>query len=330
MLTKLFNSSSIGSLAILIMLAIALWAKAFVNIVPMAGPFVASPLYNFAFRHIGDLKVICAFITIVLLVFEALLINYILAGNDLIPRNSYLAAFIFIIVSGLFNDLIILNPVVFANLFIIAALWLFLRLYEETEAYAIVFNIGTLVSVASMFYFPSVIFILLIWAGFIIYRLFSWREWLISIIGLTLPYLFLGTYYFWNDCLIAKISSYKESLRFINFYDFFPTMYVYIVIALLGLLLLISVFNLLSIINEKPIRIRKSISFMIWFLIISFLSLNLSSNFRVLGFVMMFTSLTVLLTLYISYSKKPLWVEGILMLLSFLLISGRLGLWNFN
>ncbi len=329
MLTKLFNSNSIGSLAILIMLAIALWAKVFVNVVPMAGPFVASPLYNFVFCYIGDLNVLCAFIAIALLVFEALLINYILAGNDLIPRNSYMAAFIFIIVTGLFNDLIVLSPVVFSNLFIIAALWLFLRLYEETEAYAIVFNIGTLVSAASMFYFPSVIFILIIWAGFIIYRLFSWREWLISIIGLTLPYLFLGTYYFWNDCLTAKILSYKEAFGFINFYDFSPTWYIYIVIAFLGLLLLLSVFNLLSIINEKPIRIRKSISFMIWFLIISFLSLNLSSNFRALGFVMMFTSFTVLLTLYISYSKKPLWVEGILMLLSFLLISGRLGLWNF-
>jgi hypothetical protein len=329
MLTKLFNSNSIASLAILIMLAIALWAKAFVNIVPMAGPFFASPLYNFVFRYIGDLKIICAFITITLLIFEALLINYILAENDLIPRNSYIAAFIFIIVTGLFKDLIVLNPVLFSNLFIIAALWLLLRLYEETEAYAIVFNIGTLVSVASMFYFPSVIFILLIWAGFIIYRIFSWREWLISIIGLTLPYLFLGTYYFWNDCLTTKILSYKEVLKFVNFYDYSPTIYVYIVIALLGLLLLLSVARLLSIINEKPIRIRKSISFMIWFFIISFISLNLSSNFSVLGFVMMFASLTVLLTLYISYSKKPLWVEGILMLLSFLLISGRLGLWNF-
>ena len=329
MLTKIFNSNSIGSLVILIMLAIVLWAKGFVNIAPMDGPFVASPLYNFVFRQIGDLKVICAFISILLLVFEALLINYILTENDLIPHNSYMTAFIFIIITGLFNDLIILNPVVFSNLFIIAAIWLFLRLYEETEAYAIVFNIGTLVSVASMFYFPSVIFIVLIWVGFIIYRIFSWREWLISIIGLALPYLFLGTYYFWNDCLTAKILPYKEAFGFINFYDFSPTLYVYIVIAFLGLLLLFSVFNLLSIINEKPIRIRKSLSFMTWFLIISFFSMYSSPNFQLLGFVMMFPSFIVLLTLYLSYSRKPRWIEGILMLLSFLLISGRLGLWNF-
>ena len=329
MLTKLFSSNSIGSLAILIILAIILWAKVFVNVIPMHDAFIASPLYNFVFRYIGDTRIICGFIAIALIIFEALLINNILSDNELIPHNSYLAAFIFVFVNSFFNDLIALNPVLFANLFIIIALWLFLKLYEENEAYAAIFNIGTLLSVASMFYFPSILFILLIWAGFIIYRIFSWREWMISIIGLLVPYLFLGTYYFWNDCLFAKISLYKEAFRIIHFTEFSPTGYVYLVMAFFGILLLLSVFRLIFIFNEKVIKIRKSFSFIIWFFIVSFISLYISADFGLFGFTMMCLPVTVLLTLYLSNSGKHFWVEGILIASSLLIISGRLGLWGF-
>ena len=323
MLNKLFNSNSIFSLVILIFTVLIFWAIAFANAVPMANPIPASPLYNIVFSYIGDLFFICALITIVLVIFEALLINYVLLNNDIIPRNSYIAAYIFVIISGLFNDNIILQPVMIANLFIILALWLFLRLYEEHDAFTTVFNIGTLISIASMFYFPAAVFILLIWAGFIIYRLFSWREWVISILGFLLPYLFLGSYYYWNDCFIAKINVYKEVFKFINFNDFSPAIYTYIVLAVMGLLLFISLFKLLIIINEKAIRIRKFLSIMIWYLIISFVSLNLSAEFGVLGFLMMSISASVIITLYINYSKRPLWVESLLILLVLLFISGR-------
>ncbi len=330
MLNKLFNSNSISSLVILILTVLIFWAIAFTSAVPMANPIPVSPLYNIVFRYIGDLSVVCAFITLGLLILEALLINYVLSENDLIPRNSYIAAYIFILVTGLFNDHIILHPVLIANLFIIAAFWLFLKLYEEHDAYTTVFNTGTLISIASMFYFPSTVFILLIWAGFIIYRLFSWREWFISILGFLLPYLFLGSYYFWNDCFAAKISLYKEAFKFINFNNFSTTTYIYIILAVLGLLSSFALFKLLVIINEKAIRTRKFLSIMIWYLIISFASLNLSAEFGVFGFVMMLTSVSVIITLYINYSKKSILTEGVLILLALLFISGRLGLLSFN
>ena len=170
MLTKLFNSNSISSLAILIILAIVLWSKAFFNIIPIFNTIPVSPLYKFVFNFLHEYKILSAFIALALIISEALLLNHVLRANDLIPKNSYLGAYIFIIISSLFSDIILLNPILIINIFIITMIGMFLPLYEKREAYATVFNMGTLLSVASMFYFPSFILILLIWVGFIIFR----------------------------------------------------------------------------------------------------------------------------------------------------------------
>jgi hypothetical protein len=328
MLTKLFSSNSIFSLVILILLAIVLWAKAFVSITPMLPEIPASPVYHLIYSHLSDYSVICGFVSLGLIILEALLINNLLVENDLIPRNSYLAAYVFVIMTGVFSDLIILNPILIANFFLITAVWLFLKLYEEHESYATVFNIGTLLSIASMVYLPSFAFIILIWAGFIIYRLFSWREWFISIIGFALPYLFLGSYYFWNDCLVSKIASYKNALGLINFFDYSPALYTKFVIGVIGLIVFISTIGILRLINEKAIRIRKFLSFFVWFLLLSIVCLNLSVNFGLMGFVLLFTPAAFLITLYVNFTKKPAWAEGMLIVLALLLITGRLGLWN--
>jgi hypothetical protein len=203
---------------------------------------------------------------------------------------------------------------------------MFLPLYEKHEAYATVFNIGTLLSVASMFYLPSFIFVLLIWVGFIIYRIISWREWFISILGLIFPYIFLGTYYFWNDCLLSKIVSYKNALSLINFQDFHLSLYTLIIVSFLGIILILSLFKFITTINEKQIKIRKFLSFIIWFFLISSISLLPSVKYGILSYMVMIPSASVLITLYLSNAKKHLWAEGILISLTLLLIAGRFGL----
>ena len=306
MLTKIFSTNSFFTIALFIVMTLVLWLRVITNSVAMIAPVPTSPLYHLMFKLLSNLPVVCGFISIALLFLQAWLINYILVENDLIPRKSYIAAFILVIFLSLFNEAIVLNPVLIAEIFIISTLRLILRLFEEHEAYSTVLNAGTLISLASMFYFPAIIFLLVIWAAFIIYRLFTWREWFISVLGFIVPYLFLASYYFWNDCLSAKLLMYKNTFGFINFHNFAPSTYIYIVLAFLGLLMLASIFKLLSTINEKQIRIRKVISLLIWYLIFSFGSLCLSAGYGIAGFLMMLLPAAVLFSLYISNLKKSL------------------------
>jgi hypothetical protein len=328
MLTKLFNSNSISSLALLIILAIVLWSKTFINVVPLYDTIPVSPLYKLVFTLFHEYSIISAVISIALIITEALLLNQILAENDLIPKNTYLAAYIFIIISSLFIDVVLFNPIIIINIFIILVIGMFLRLYEKHEAYATVFNIGTLLSVASMFYFPSFIFILLLWVGFIIYRVFSWREWFISILGLILPYIFLGTFYFWNDCFETKVESYKNALALFSFHNFHFSLYGCIIVSFLGIILILSLFKFIVTIGEKQIRIRKYLSLIIWFFLVSCIAILPGAKYGILTYVMIIPSASVLITLYLSNMKKQLWAEGILISLALLLIAGRLGLFS--
>ena len=328
MLRKLLYANSNLPVIIIILVIIITWSRAFTNSAPMLQVVTASPLYDVLFICIGSYPILCKILSLLLITIEAFLINHLLTENELIPRNSYIAAFLFIIFSGLFNEFINLNPILIVNLFIITAIWLFMRLYNLQETYSVVLNIGTLIGIASMFYFPAILFIILIWIGFIINRMIKWREWLISIIGLIIPYFFLTSYYFWFDKLDIKFKEYQNALQIIDFNSFSPTVYTYISIIFIGILLIFSILKLLSIINEKAIRIRKLTSFIIWYMLCTFILLLFSKNYHLLGGFMIFTPLSIIITIFVNNFKKSFWFEGILWILIVLIVSNQVGLWN--
>jgi hypothetical protein len=328
MLTKIFGSNSIFSLIILIILTVVLWSKMFFaeNIFPAYIP--ASPLYNFFMTNFSGMIIISSFIAIILVFFQALLMNNILVENDLLPKKTYLAAFLCVLFTASFSDIVLFYPYIFSGILLTLALMYLLKLYDQSEGYSMVFNVATLVSLSSLFYFPSIVFILFIWACFIVYRLFVWREWFISIIGIALPYLFLGTYYYWTDRLQLKIDEYTNAFSIINFHDFTPSLSAYIFIVFTGLLLLVAVFRLVRLIGEKAIRIRKLLSIMIWFFLISYLSLVLSPKYGIMGFVMLLAPASVLISIYLSNIRKPIRAEISLYIIIIIIAFCRTGIWR--
>src|SRR6185503_18765652 len=69
--------------------------------------------------------------------------------------------------------------------------------YKKEAALALIFDAGLLVSIASLFFFPYIVFILFIIAALMILRPFNLREYLMAILGLLVPYYFIGVYFFW-------------------------------------------------------------------------------------------------------------------------------------
>lgn len=326
MFTKIFGSNSIFSLIILILLTAVLWSKMFFAENVFVGYIPVSPLYNFFVTNFSGMIIISSFIAFLLVFFQALLMNNILVENELLPKKTYMAAFLCILFTTSFSDVVIFHPIIFSGILLTLALMYLLKLYSQDENYSMVFNIAALVSLSSFFYFPSIVFILFVWACFIIYRLFSWREWVISIIGLTLPYLFLGTYYFWMDRLQLKTDEYLDAFGVINFHDFTPSLSAYIIIVLTALLLLISFFRIMGLIGEKAIRIRKLLSIMIWFFMVSYLSLVISPNYGIMGFVMLLVPASVIISVYISNIRKPFRAEIILIIIVIVVALNRMGI----
>ena len=64
-------------------------------------------------------------------------------------------------------------------------LYMFLNIYDHPDAFKEVFSACFALALASILDLNHALFLLLVWIGFLLYRVFSWREWL-SLLGLCL------------------------------------------------------------------------------------------------------------------------------------------------
>ncbi len=283
MLIKTFKESYPVQYLLLVLIALAIWAGAFihpsVDTVEINGFLTpgSSLLSSLTF----EIPVVCVFIAFAITFFTALLLNYVLVKNNLTDKNTLVPALLFIVFYGHSVSNLTLHPAIIAGLFVILALNNLLSVYTEEEAYERVFNTGFFISLASFFYLPAIYLLAFVWFSFIIYSLYRWREWLISLIGLITPYLFLWVWFFWNDELDLAFVSYQSFfLSFAGFHYTLPAgILEYSINIIIALLFLWSLFNVLSSLDEKPITLRKRYWAVFWMFVVTFVNFFLAGDF---------------------------------------------------
>lgn len=135
----------------------------------------------------------------VLCFMQALFINNIVNENKMLPKKNYLAGAVFIIFASFFKEGLLLSPASLALTFLILCTARIFALIRKEKSYGDIFDIGFLAAVASLFYFPCIIFVLFAYIGLATVRPFKLREWLGVLTGFLAPFLLVFTYYFWND-----------------------------------------------------------------------------------------------------------------------------------
>jgi hypothetical protein len=204
-----------------------------------------------------------------------------------------------------------LNPVLFSTLMLIIAFHNLLGIYSEEDAFEKVFNSGFFIGLASSFYFPAIFFFLFIWVTFMVFRLMNWREWVIALLGLVTPYLFIFTWFFFNDELVALLLAYRDyftSISFMN-YQLDTRWGTYFVIAIMALMTLVAIFRVIAGINEKTILIRKKIWAIMWFTIIALLIFNISPVDEHYSLGLLTISISAFIAIAFSYLKRLFWFE---------------------
>jgi len=321
MFTKIFKSDYIFQFIFLIIIAILIWIKPFLTEDISYTP-VNAPLYNifkWVFEGSVFFKVILSFS---LLLFQSLLFKRILSSNDLAQKNSLLPAFIYLLLMSSSADYQNIQPLIFANFLLIIALQTILTTYSKPESYEQIFNATLLISLASMFYFPVIFFILFIWLVFLVFSLLKWREWAISLFGFITPYLILFSYYFLTENFAVRINTYLIYFKEFTFHNPHFTVANIIFMAVISLLFIFSFISILSRLGERSIFYRKKIIVIIMFLIISLISLFFSKEYFVFHLCMLFLPISFFLANYLMQIKKLIYSE-ILYLILF-------GTWIYN
>ncbi|MCX6253855.1 MAG: DUF6427 family protein [Bacteroidia bacterium] len=185
-----------------------------------------------------------------------------------INERTFLPALIYILLSGLFPQYQLLNPAIFAAMFLMLAIRRIVEAYRVPGIAYNFFDAGILIGIGSLFYANLIWFGLLILIGIAILRTGSIKEIALSFIGLVTPYILtFGIYY-----VLGK--DIKDLLSLLE-YNLFgkPAGYVFtrvtvIAVTFAGLSTLVSIVYLFMLMNTKKIKSRKTFSLLLWVFLI--------------------------------------------------------------
>jgi hypothetical protein len=221
MLLKYFNSNRISVIVLISLLPVGYWMPSLfqgpsVQIAGATGvPFgLLIVSLNQHFRLISSL------IALLLVIFNGYLLIQLNTIHIFIPVRTQLPSFFYIILAISMSQLHQLTPALVSSTLLILVLYLIFSAYKSEGVSVNFLDAGLLISMASLFYFPALMFFPFLLAGMAILRPFNWREWTFAILGIVLPYIFLISVYYLADIAISDLFNHVADSLKKSVYDF--------------------------------------------------------------------------------------------------------------
>jgi len=251
---------------VLLVFAVLLWLKYFILPQPVQVSFEASPmpLFQLVSSLLVEQEFLSKTIALSLLVINALLLSWLNMKFIVLKSRTYLPSFIFLLVVSSFLPLQRLNPAVFASIFMLFAIEAIMGTFKKEGLAYEYFLASFLVSMGSLFYARGAYLMIIIWIGLSLFRNIRWREWIFTIIGFLLPYLFLFSWYYmtgqelfprWQDMIMNFLPDHDFS-HYNRYYVLFY--------AFLALLILLASRKMISNYQVLKIYVRKFYMLNFW------------------------------------------------------------------
>jgi hypothetical protein len=170
------------------------------------------PVYTFFVQLFSHSYLLQVIIALALLIVQAFGLTLVLQINGLVHRSNIFPAFPVVIGYSWNPDFLTLHPFLFSGILLIAALYFLMRLYGKQAAYREVFYGTFSISLASLFFFPLIYMLILVWTAFITIRITEWREYVITLIAFILPYLYYASGLFWNSNFMQGSTQFFNSI----------------------------------------------------------------------------------------------------------------------
>jgi len=250
----------------------------------------------------------------VLVIIQAILFNVVVNRHGLLAKQSYLPALLYVTASGLFLQFLIISPPLICNFILIWMMDKFLKTGKSTSAMMMMFDIGMLIALGTLIYFPFIVFLLLLWLSLMLYRSFNWREWIAGFIGFLTIFFFLAVFYYWNDNLNqfmkiwAPLTNKFPSVLGINYND-------YLVLIPISVIMTLAALQLRENFFRSFISTRKAFQMLFFMFLITFVSFYTKHDFRIYHFLLSVPPGAVLLAYYFSNARKRWFYETLFALL---------------
>jgi hypothetical protein len=199
MIRWITKSGAFLQLVLFTILASLLWIPAFVPVREAVCTDADGPLYQLLAEGLSGFPEIAVSLALAITLLLSFGAFYIFRQNGFFGRSNFLPSVIVLLAFSWNDAFMTLHAQLPAGIFVLLALNFILRMYGRQAAYTDIFSASFSLGMASLFYLPLAYLLLLIWFTFITYRVSSWREYAISIVGFTLPFLYYMSWLFWND-----------------------------------------------------------------------------------------------------------------------------------
>ncbi len=306
MLISFFKNNNPSSYIILPLFALFFWVPAF-----FAGHDTydyGMPFYTAVIKWFAGSGKIAAIVGYVLVVAQAFLLNFIVNENEVLTKPSFLPALFYILFMSCDTAQLTLYPLLFANLFVLLAIHKLVSSYRKDTAFSNSFDAGLLLSVAALFYFPCVVFFPLLYVGFIVFRPFNWREWVIALVGIAAPFTFVFTYYFWND-MLASLWSIKLFYPNPQRSHLATSEGFYVMLGACLMVIFFSLGKLFPGFSDASQRNKKGIQLLLWLSGFALLSVFLSPEITLRNFSVLAVPAAVFCANYFLKLKRTKWGE---------------------
>ncbi|MEW7289510.1 DUF6427 family protein [Aquimarina sp. 2304DJ70-9] len=141
-----------------------------------------------------EISSVLLFIGAVLLyILPMLMLHFIAQRNDLTNKGTH-TILMYAFLTGMLPYSLVSFPILIANAFLILALWNLLLLRNEKHIKAKILNTSIYIGIASLAYFWSIGFLVLVFSAIFYFEPKNYRNWIIPIIGLLIVYLFANCF----------------------------------------------------------------------------------------------------------------------------------------
>lgn len=312
---KVFNPLNVLWLAILMfILRIGFIAEApgkieFVFIEPFARLLVPVA-YEYAFSPMLNI-----FLAGVLVLGQALLLNYLVNHYNLLGKPSFLPSLMYVTLTSLFAPFMVLSSPLICNFLVIWMLFKLFSFYKSDDAKSTAYDLGMIVAIGSIIYFPYIYLFLAIWIALVIFKPFNWREWVSGILGYLTIFFFFAVFYYLNNKLVSFYhiwaplgTRFPNSIKITNYYN-------YLVLVPVVLILVLYFVKLQQNYYKSYVQVRKSFQLLFIIFLIGGLSFYVKSEFNLNHFLLCVVPLSVFFSYYFITAGKRWVYESLYLLL---------------
>lgn len=250
----------------------------------------------------------------VLILAQALWLNYFINNHNLLGKPSFLPALMFVTVTAIFPVFSTLSAPLICNFLMIWMLQKSLDFYKNEAAVSTAYDLGLMVGVGTLIYFPFIALFIVIWIGLLIFRSFNWHEWISALMGFFTVFFFLSVYYY----LTGHLAAFQQ--LWLMFDADLPGItignpYRFLVLVPLLIIFVPALFRLQSNFLKSMVMVRKTFQLLFFMLMVVALSACIKTDFHFSHFLLLAMPVSIITAYYFLYATKKWFYESLYLLL---------------